>query len=117
MGFEKKANKMDGHMEDIVRRIIELEHNAQDQLSLAEAEAEKILESAREECRMMEAHIMEMAENKIRQLQTKGTREKEDRIIRIYEDTALNMRLMEENAELNQQKWEDEIFNRIIRGE
>lgn len=108
---------MSGHMEDIVRRIIELEHNAQNQLSLAEIEAEKILESGREECRMMEAHIMEMAEGKIKQLQAKGTKEKEDRIIRIYEDTALNMRLMEENAEMNQKKWEDEIFNRIIRGE
>lgn len=108
---------MEGKMEDIVKRIIELEHNAQNQLKLAEAEAEKILQSGREECRQMEAHIMEMADNKIKQLQAKGTKEKEDRIIRIYEDTALNMRLMEENAEQNQQQWEDEIFNRIIRGE
>ena len=65
----------------------------------------------------MEARIMEMAENKIKQIQAKGNREKEDRIIRIYEDTALKMRLMEENAEQNRQNWEDEIFDRIIRGE
>lgn len=108
---------MEGNMEDIVKRIIELEHSAQSQIGLAEAEAEKIRQSGLEECRIMEERIMEMAENKIKQLQAKGTREKEDRIIRIYEDTALSMRLMEENAEQNQQKWEDEIFNRIIRGE
>jgi hypothetical protein len=66
---------------------------------------------------MMEAQILEMAENKIKQIQSKSIRDKEDRIIRIYEDTAIKMRLMEENAEQNQQQWEDEIFNRIIRGE
>jgi len=103
-------------MEDIVKRIIELEHNAQDQIRLGEEEAERIRQSGLEECRGMEANIMEMAENKIKQLQSKGTREKEDRIIRIYEDTALKMRLMEENAEQNRQKWEDEIFDRIVRG-
>jgi len=103
-------------MEDIVKRIIELEHNAQDQIRLGEEEAERIRQSGLEECRGMEANIMEMAENKIKQLQSKGTREKEDRIIRIYEDTALKMRLMEEKAEQNRQKWEDEIFDRIVRG-
>lgn len=107
---------MSNHMEDIVKRIIELEHNAQDQIRLGEEEAERIRQSGLEECRGMEANIMEMAENKIKQLQSKGTREKEDRIIRIYEDTALKMRLMEENAEQNRQKWEDEIFDRIVRG-
>ncbi|MDI9513805.1 MAG: hypothetical protein QM224_01805 [Bacillota bacterium] len=66
---------------------------------------------------MMEAQILEMAEIKIKQIQSKSIRDKEDRIIRIYEDTALKMRLMEENAEQNQQQWEDEIFSRIIRGE
>jgi hypothetical protein len=66
---------------------------------------------------MMEAQILEMAEIKIKQIQSKSIRDKEDRIIRIYEDTAIKMRLMEENAEQNQQQWEDEIFNRIIRGE
>jgi vacuolar-type H+-ATPase subunit H len=108
---------MNGAMEDIIKRIIDLEHNAQNQISLGETEAEKILKSGLEECRMMEAQILEMAENKIKQIQSKSIRDKEDRIIRIYEDTAIKMRLMEENAEQNQQQWEDEIFNRIIRGE
>lgn len=108
---------MNGTMEDIIKRIIDLEHNAQNQISLGETEAEKILQSGLEECRMMEAQILEMAENRIKQIQSKSIRDKEDRIIRIYEDTAIKMRLMEENAEQNQQQWEDEIFNRIIRGE
>lgn len=108
---------MNGSMENIVKRIIELEHSARNQIRLGEDEAQGIGQSALEECRKMEASIMEMAENKIQQIQAKGNRDKEDRIIRIYEDTALKMRLMEENAEQNQKKWEDEIFHRIIRGE
>lgn len=108
---------MNGNMEEIIQRIIELEHNAQEQLKLAEEEAERIHRAGLEECRQMEAHIMEMAENKIRQLREKNAREKEDRLIRIYKDTALKMRMMEESAEQNRKYWEDEIFNRIIRGE
>jgi len=108
---------MEDNMEEIIQRIIELEHNAQNQLKQGDEEAERIHRDGLEECRKMEANIMEMAENKIRQLRTKGTRDKEDRIIKIYEDTAMKMRLMEESAEQNRKNWEDEIFNRIIRGE
>ncbi|MDI9513804.1 MAG: hypothetical protein QM224_01800 [Bacillota bacterium] len=40
---------MNGAMEDIIKRIIDLEHNAQNQISLGETEAEKILQSGLEE--------------------------------------------------------------------
>ena len=104
-------------MENIIKKVIELEHNAQDLVAQGLVEAESIRDSGVEECKMMEAHIMEMAENKIKKLEKKSERDMEDRVIRIYEDTALKMRLMEENAEMNQKKWEDEIFDRITRGE
>lgn len=104
-------------MENIIKKIIELEHNAQDLVEEGSAEAERIRQSGVEECRTMEIHIMEMAESKIKKLEKKSEKDTEDRVIRIYEDTALKMRLMEENAEQNGKKWEDEIFYRITRGE
>ena len=104
-------------MENIIKKVIELEHSAQDLVAQGVVEAEKIKDSGVEECRIMEANIMEMAENKIKKLVKKSEKDMEDRVIRIYEDTALKMRLMEENAEQNQKEWEDAIFVRITRGE
>lgn len=103
-------------MEKIIMKIIDLEHEAQNLVAEGLSVTQKIKESTLEECNQMETHILEMAENKMKQLHKKSAKETEDRIIRIYEDTALKMRLMEENAEENQKKWEEEIFNRVIRG-
>ncbi len=101
-------------MEDVVKKIIEIEHEAQNLVSEGLAQKDKILRDTQEELRMMEANILEMAEHKIHQLKTKSRKEADDKIIRIYESTALKMRLMEENAEENQKVWEDQIFNRIV---
>jgi hypothetical protein len=104
-------------MENIVKKIIELEHNAQSLVSEGHAEADRIREAGEQECSRMEAGIMEMAEKKIKQLENKNRRETDDRVIRIYEDTAMKMRFMEETAEMNRRIWEKEIFDRIIRSE
>ncbi len=101
-------------MEDIVKKIIEIEHEAQNIVSEGLAQKEKIMRDTQEELRVMEANILEMAEHKIEQLKNKSRKEADDKIIRIYESTALKMRLMEENAEENQAKWEEQIFNRIV---
>jgi hypothetical protein len=102
-------------MENTIRRVIEIEHDAQSVVAEGQKERERIREAALAECKLMEANIMEMAENKIAKLESGNIREAEDRIIRICEDTALKMRMMEEVAEENQKQWEDEIFNSIVR--
>lgn len=104
----------DDYMEDIVKKIIEIEHEAQNIVSEGLAQKEQIERDTQEELRIMEANINEMAEHKIEQLKNKSRKEADDKIIRIYESTAMKMRLMEENAEENQAMWEEQIFNRII---
>lgn len=101
-------------LENTIKRIIEIENDAHALVDEGRREKEKIGQEALSQCRSMEDHILEMAENKIRKLEAVNLREAEDKIIRIYEDTALKMRLMEENAEENQKRWEDEIFNLVI---
>lgn len=101
-------------MEEVVKRIIEIEHEAQDLVSQGLAQKDKINRDTQEELRVMETNILEMAEHKIEQLRLKSRREADDKVIRIYENTALKMRLMEENAEENQSVWENQIFSRII---
>lgn len=101
-------------MENIIRRIIELEHQAQKMVDEAREEEQRILRAGQTEDQTAAGRIRERADNKINQLKGKSQYDSDDRVIRIYEDTAMKMRLMEENAEENQAGWEDEIFNRII---
>ncbi len=101
-------------MEDVVKKIIEIEHEAQSLVAEGVAEREKLQMDTRDEMRAMETNIVEMSVHKIDQLRSKSRKEADDKIIRIYEDTALKMRLMEENAEENQGLWENQIFDRIL---
>lgn len=101
-------------MENIIRRIIELEHQAQKVVDEAREEETRILDIGQQEEQAAASRISTLAGNKIDQLRGKSQYDSDDRVIRIYEDTALKMRLMEENAEEHQTAWEDEIFNRIV---
>ena len=102
------------NVENVIKRIIELEQSAQQVVAEGIGEQDGILAEGRDECSSLKANIEEMAEHKIEQLRLKSRREADDRVMRIYEDTALRMRLMEEAAEENQGIWEKEIINRII---
>lgn len=101
-------------MEEAIRRIIEIEHEAQNLVSEGLAEKEKIALDTLQELKAMETNIHEMSEHKIEQLKSKNRKYADDKIIRIYEHTALKMRLMEELFEEKQELWENEIFNRIV---
>jgi hypothetical protein len=101
-------------MEEAIRRIIEIEHEAQNLVSEGLSQKEKIALDTQLELRVMETNILEMAEHKIEQLKSKNRKDADDKIIRIYENTALKMRLMEELFEEKQEQWENEIFNRVV---
>lgn len=101
-------------MEATIKRIIEIEQSAQNVVQEGIEEKERIRQAMLDESQQLEAQIGELADNKIAKLLASNTRDTHDRVIRIYEDTALKMRLMEENAEENQKKWEDQIFESIV---
>lgn len=100
-------------MEKIIGRIIGLEEQANRIVGEAHEEEQKILVQGEEEVREISERIREMCDTKIAQLKGRTQYESDDRIIRIYEDTAMRMRLMEEQAEQDQARWEDEIFQRV----
>ncbi len=102
-------------MEELIQRIINLEERANQVVLEAKEEEKRISQEASVEVDEMSKHIHEMADTKITQLKGRTQNESDDRIIRIYGDTAMKMRLMEEQAEKEQTFWEDDIFNRIIR--
>ncbi len=101
-------------MEAVIQRIIELEEQARQIVASGQEEERRILEKGEAEIREMAAHIRDMSETKIGQLKGRTQYESDDRIIRIYQDTAMKMRLMEEQAEQDQAGWEEEVFTRIV---
>ena len=100
-------------MEAIIGRIIGLEEQATRIVAEARQEEKEILDHGKAEVQEITGRIREMCDTKIAQLKGRSQYEADDRIIRIYEDTAMKMRLMEELAEQSQDGWEDEIFSRI----
>ncbi len=101
-------------MEAVIQRIISLEEQAKAIVAEAREEEKLILAKGSEEVRAIAGRVQEMADTKIGQLKGRTQYESDDRIIRIYQDTAMKMRLMEEEAELEQTRWEQEIFDRIV---
>ena len=100
-------------MEAVIGRIIGLEEQASRIVAEAREEERQILAQGEEEIKGIAERIREMCDTKIAQLKGRTQYESDDRIIRIYEDTAMKMRLMEELAEQEQAGWENEIFKRI----
>lgn len=100
-------------MEAIIGRIIGLEEQASRIVAEAREEEAQILAQGEEEIKGIAERIREMCDTKVAQLKGRSQYEADDRIIRIYEDTAMKMRMMEELAEQDQAGWEDEIFNRV----
>lgn len=101
-------------MEEVVRKIIEIEREAQNHVAEGRSQMEKIRSNTENELKAVEDNILEMAENKIEQLRSRNRKEADDKIIRICENTALKMRMMEEVFEQNQEAWQKQIFNRIV---
>lgn len=101
-------------MESVIQRIIDLEEKAKEIIAAAMEEERLIVAKGEAEVCAMAAHIQEMSDAKVSQLKGRTQYESDDRIIRIYQDTAMRMRLMEEQAELDQVRWEEEIFSRIV---
>ena len=101
-------------MESVIQRIISLEEKAKEIIAEAMEEERLIMAKGEAEVGAMAAHIQEMSDAKVGQLKGRTQYESDDRIIRIYQDTAMRMRMMEEQAEVDQARWEEEIFSRIV---
>ncbi len=101
-------------METLIKRVISLEEQANALVAEASAVEQLVQKQGEAELQELQAQINEMRDAKIAEIKNKSQYEMDDRIIRIYEDTAMKMRLLEEQAESDQAGWEEDIFHRII---
>jgi len=101
-------------MEEAIRKIIEIEHEAQNLVARGYAQREKIRLSTHEELKSMEKNIQDMADQKIIQLKQASRRETDEKLRKIKENTENKIRILEEYVEKNRDSWENQIFSRII---
>lgn len=101
-------------MEEILKKIIEIEHEAQALVAEGLTQKEKVQMDTQDEIKAMGVNILEMSQHKIEQLESKNRKEAEVRLQRIYEQTAIKMGLLEESVKENQELWENQIFDRIV---
>ncbi|MGI6623051.1 MAG: hypothetical protein GX227_07555 [Clostridiaceae bacterium] len=101
-------------MESAIKKIIEIEHEAQNLLVQGYDQREKIQLSTLEQLKNMEENIGKMTDQKVNELEEKSRRETDERLAKIKEDTENKIKILEEYVEKNRESWENQIFARII---
>lgn len=103
------------NMEEYIKKIIEIEHEAQKLVSQGYEQTEKIRSDTLNELKNMEDNIMEMSIHKIDQLRERNRLEANEKIQNIKESTENRIRILEDYVEKNREMWENLIFDRILR--
>ncbi|NLX64962.1 MAG: hypothetical protein GX022_09365 [Clostridiaceae bacterium] len=101
-------------MEEIIRRIIEIEYAAQNLVAKGHAQAEKIRMDTLEKLKELENNITEMSSHKIEELRQKIRSEAYEKIQKISETTDKRLKALEAYVNENRETWENQIFNRIL---
>lgn len=101
-------------MEEAIKKIIEIEHEAQSLVAEGHAQVDKTRMSTLEAQKGMETNIFEMSKSKIEQLRKKSRSEADGKLQIIKENTERKIHILEDYVENNREIWENQIFTRIL---
>jgi len=101
-------------MEEIIKKIIEIEHEAQNIMAGGYKQVEKIRKDTGEKLKSLEENITEMSNHKIEELRQKIRSEADEKIRKINETTDKRIQALEAYVENNRETWENQIFDRIL---
>lgn len=101
-------------MEEIIKKIIEIEHEAQNIMAGGDKQVEKIRKDTGEKLKSLEENITEMSNHKIEELRQKIRSEADEKIRKINETTDKRIQALEAYVENNRETWENQIFDRIL---
>ena len=101
-------------MEELLKKIIEIEHQAQSLVAEGIAEKENMYKATRNEIEDLKSSILEMSEHKIEELRLRNERDAEEKINQINESRTQKLKMLEETYNKNREQWENQIFTRII---
>lgn len=102
-------------MEEAIKKIIEIEHEAQSLVAEGYAQIEKIRSHTLEELKNMESNIIEMSDYKIEELRQKSRSDADEKLKKINESTQRKIHALEVYVGNNRETWENQILNRILR--
>ena len=101
-------------MEEVIKKIIEIEHEAQNILEGGYRQVEKIRMNTLNKLKELENNITEMTNHKIEELRQRIRSEADEKIQNIKETTEKRIQAMEVYVKNNRETWENQIFNRIL---
>jgi hypothetical protein len=102
------------YLEEAIKRIIEIEHEAQNLVNQGRVQSDSIRMNTLEAQKNMEADIIEMSKSKIEQIRTKSRMETDEKIRKIKESTERKINILEDYVGNNREIWEKQIFTRIL---
>jgi len=102
-------------MDDILKRIIEIEDRAQSIVRDAKEHKRNFSEEIEIEAQKMKKDIEERAERKIRQIQIQEDEYKQKKLEEIKKETSEKLNKMNQLYEMNRDKWVDAVFEMIMR--
>ncbi|NLL66422.1 MAG: hypothetical protein GX236_01810 [Clostridiaceae bacterium] len=101
-------------MENAIKKLIEIENEAQKLVEEGYSQSERIRQETLKELKNMECNINEMANYKIDQLSRKSRLDADEKIKKINESTQKRIRVLEDYVENNRETWGNQIFSRIL---
>lgn len=102
-------------MEDLVSKIIEIEHDAQEYLKSAQKETEQIESSVEEKTKKLEQDITDRARARCEKIKQEKDLEADNRIKKIMDKTDSQLKELEHKFEANKQEWINTVFESIIK--
>jgi len=100
-------------MDEVLRKIINIDNNAKEIYKSASLRREQILASAREEIRQKELEIKETSDRRIMQLSEQSRKDMDERIGRIQSRVEEKLKFMEQRFLENEQQFVETIFKKV----
>ncbi|MDR2940739.1 MAG: hypothetical protein LBV08_10555 [Clostridiales bacterium] len=101
---------------DIIEKLVKLDEGLRHITADAIKERENSAKASHEQCAGIEKKLKEEFESKLKEGQVIIEAEKENKLLKINNEKAEKIKLLEDNFKNNCQVWEDEIYNSIIGG-
>ncbi len=109
-----RSGGMEIIMDDTIKRILEIENRAQEIVGEAKSQQENFTQILSDELEQLEKSTMKRADLRIEKLRRFDEQEAANKMKAMQAETELNIQKMRDIHAQNGQKWEEDIFHRVI---
>ena len=101
-------------LDEVINRILEIDHNAAERLELAHKKKQEILNEAKLEEIKIKENCIKRADNRIAKVEEFEKQEADEKINEINLQKQTKISKLDELFNSNQAQWKNEIFHRIV---